>query len=51
VKLIDQSLEAASSDKKCSADKDIYTADSVHKANKKAGAEVYKECKHWDHSV
>ena len=42
---------------RCSSDQydsvgcDIYTADSVHKTKKKAGAEVYKDCKHWDHSV
>ena len=40
----------------CSSDKhdcvgyDIYTADSVHKTKKKAGAEVYKDCKHWEHN-
>ena len=43
---MDYSLDTASSDKKSSADNDIYTADSVHKTNKKAGAEVYKDCKH-----
>jgi len=48
---MDYSLDAASSDKNRSAGNDIHTADSVHKTKKKAGAEVYKDCKHLEYSV
>ena len=43
---MDYTLDAASSDQYGSTVPEINTADSVHKTNKKASAEVYKDCKH-----